>query len=465
MENRNLALSALFDALTRNGLNHDLLIAGTELRLENLKDLKKRHSWETFLLLYNNLSVILGEDKAAEEIAYTGLYNSSLSPLRAIATGFIDAKTIYWYLARFACRHLFCDNVLFTYKKINSNEIEMQVTIAPELEPNAHLLKTYVYLWENVPTLLGLPKATVKAEFTSHSARYSVSIPKTTFWRYYFSRLSRALTGYSNAVLLMEELESQSIQLSKALEEKSELLRIMSHDISNSVTIIDYNLTVILKRESLREEDQRNLKKAKASAGHLIDILKNVQRLEVAQIKGVSLSPIEIEESFSAVREQFQHKLSAKNIELIVQNYLPAGTKILVEKTSFELNVLANLLSNAIKFSDAGSKIYMIADLADNHAVVSIKDCGMGITEEEKKTLFTKKIRKSAIGTQGEKGTGLGLGIVKYYTELYNGLVTVGNNEPKGTIFNLYLQAEVPQFFTKNRDFDGLKVEQPRTLN
>ncbi len=450
MENRNIALAALFDALSRNGISHDLLIAGTDLKLEDLKDLKKRHSWETFLVLYHNLGVILGEEKAAREVAYTGIYNDELSTLRAIATGFIDVKTVYWYMGTFACRHLFCDNVQFKYKKINSNKIQMEVAISPELKPTELLLKTYTYLWENVPTLLGLPKAVVTAEMTSHSAVYCVSLPKTSYWRYTFARLRYAMTGYSNAVLLMEELESQSIKLRIALEEKSDLLKILSHDISNSVTVIDHHLGFLLKKENQTEEDRKHLLKAKASSKDLISILQNIKRLEVSEMKGVHVTPLDIEESFKAVKEAFQHKLQEKNLELIFLDMLPAGTKVLAEKSSFELNVLSNLLSNAIKFSPVGSKIFFTADLADKMAVISVKDSGCGISNEEKQHLFSKKIRRSTKGTLGEKGTGLGLGIVKHYMTLYNGHVSVEDNAPSGTVFKLYLQADLPDYFTND---------------
>jgi len=446
MENRNIALAALFDALTRNGISHDLLIAGTDLKLEDLKDLKKRHSWETFLILYKNLGMILGEEKAAREVAYTGIYNKELSSLRAIGTGFIDVKTIYWYLATFACRHLFCDNVIFKYKKINSNKIQMEVIISPELKTSQLLLKTYIYLWENIPTLLGLPKANVTAEMSTHSALYTVSMQKTSYWLYYFSRLRYAMTGYSNAVLLMEELESQSIQLRNALEEKSQLLKIISHDISNSVTVIDHHLGILLKKQNPDEEERQHLLKARTSSKNLISILQNIKNLEVSQIKGVHVSPLDVDESFKVVIDSFQHKLQEKKLEVEIHNLLPKGAKVLAEKSSFELNVLSNLLSNAIKFSSVGCKIIFNAELEDKVAVISVIDSGCGISEDEKRNLFAKKIRKSTKGTMGEKGTGLGLGIVKHYMNLYNGHVSVEDNSLSGAIFKLYLQAELPDY-------------------
>lgn len=447
MENiNNLALSALFDALTRNNLERELLLAGTDLNLKDLLDLKKAHSWNDFLKLYKNMERILGSEKAAREIAYTGIFNENLSTLRAIGTGFIDVKAAYWYMARVACRHLFRDHIKFTYRKLSSKQIVMEVSIAPELETCPLLLETYFYLFQNVPIAFGLPKANVRPEFSSHKGTYTISMERTTYFRYYFSRIGRAFKGYSSAVTMMEELESKSIQLTQLLNDKSELLRIMSHDISNGVTVIDFNVNAILKKGNLPEAERALLNRVKASAEHLNEILKNVQRLEVAQIRGVSLEPVNVELSMMAVKNNFQQSLDSKNIELIVENNLPAGIDVIAEKSSLELNVLGNLVSNAIKFSNPGSRIYLKTHLENDQAVLSVIDEGRGIKPEEMKNIFNKNIRTSTTGTLGEKGTGLGLGIVNYYSQLYQGHVTVESNFPKGTVFKIYLQAKVPHF-------------------
>jgi signal transduction histidine kinase len=315
----------------------------------------------------------------------------------------------------------------------------MEITISPELEDCPLLLKTYIYLFENVPTLLGLPKASVSGEISSHKGLYTIKVPRTSYIFYLFSNIKQFITGYQNAVILMEELETQSLKMEKLLEEKSELVRIMSHDISNLSLAIGFSLEKILKKENLSNEDKVILTEAKKSSLQLSIILKNVQQLEVSQIKGIHLEAVNLNDIFNSMEEHFKNQLLAKNVSLIIQNNLPAHISPMAEKSSLEFGVFSNLINNAIKFSTEGSTVTLEAFHEKNRAIVVIKDQGTGISQEDRKILFTKKLRKSTLGTKGEMGTGLGLGIVSTYIRLYNGEVSAHQNFPTGTIIKISL--------------------------
>jgi signal transduction histidine kinase len=247
----------------------------------------------------------------------------------------------------------------------------------------------------------------------------------------------------------MEELETQSLKMEKLLEEKSELVRIMSHDISNLSLAIGFSLEKILKKENLNNEDKVILTEAKKSSLQLSIILKNVQQLEVSQIKGIHLEAVNLNDLFNSMKEHFKNQLLAKNVSLIIQNNLPDHVRPMAEKSSLEFGVFSNLINNAIKFSTEGSVVTLEAFHERNKAIVVIKDQGIGISQEERKTLFTKKLRKSTLGTKGEMGTGLGLGIVSTYIRLYNGEISAHQNLPTGTIIKISLPA-LDQHFQNN---------------
>ncbi len=69
----------------------------------------------------------------------------------------------------------------------------------------------------------------------------------------------------------------------------------------------------------------------------------------------------------------------------------------------------------------------------------SISDQGVGISETDKKLIFNKFYRVGQEETRTTKGTGLGLYIVKHLSMLHGGSISVGNNSPKGTTFDLVL--------------------------
>lgn len=445
MEVLNLAASALFESVSKNNFDQRQLIAGTQLKLEDILKTKKTHSWDEFVKMYENCAHLLGPSKAVREIAHCGLFNENLSILRKTATGFFDSKTIYWYFATFAAKHLFKDTVSFKYTKIKSNQIVMEITINPELRDCRLLLETYIYLFENVPTLLGLPKAVVNAEIHDHRAIYNVYLARSSYFSHLLTRISGYINGYKSSIVLLGEMEDQSIQLANLVEEKSQLLRILSHDISNQVFIIESYLQKVLKNQQLSVEDKKYLQISYNSSKKLETILKNVRNLEKSHINGVDLSPVNLDSVFEAVANHFKERLENKNITLKCQNNLPPNITALAEKTSLEINVLGNLVSNAIKFSHEGSTIELDASFYDGKVHLRVCDQGIGIPKEERNYLFTKKIRNSSPGTKGEAGTGFGLGIVKNYINFYKGKISTYQNIPCGTIFSIELMATAPQ--------------------
>jgi len=86
-------------------------------------------------------------------------------------------------------------------------------------------------------------------------------------------------------------------------------------------------------------------------------------------------------------------------------------------------NILINLLSNALKFSDEGATIDVRSESQNGIATISVKDKGIGISKEDQEHLFSSFFRgKNALNIQG---TGLGLHIVKRYTDLLGGSINL----------------------------------------
>jgi signal transduction histidine kinase len=102
-------------------------------------------------------------------------------------------------------------------------------------------------------------------------------------------------------------------------------------------------------------------------------------------------------------------------------------------------NVLVNLLSNAIKFSPEKTAIEVVCTITVNNFSLSVKDSGIGISDEDKQHLFERFFRaKNATNIQG---TGLGLHIVARYLELMNGNIKMQSALNEGSVFTI----NVPQ--------------------
>jgi response regulator receiver sensor signal transduction histidine kinase (EC 2.7.3.-) len=118
--------------------------------------------------------------------------------------------------------------------------------------------------------------------------------------------------------------------------------------------------------------------------------------------------------------------------------------------------VIDNLISNAIKYSPQGTNITVrVQHSKDDDAdgapsvLISVRDEGQGLTEEDMKKLFGKFQRLSARPTAGESSTGLGLSIVKQLVELHGGKVWAeSEGKNKGSIFRI----ELPSASKKKRE-------------
>jgi signal transduction histidine kinase len=109
------------------------------------------------------------------------------------------------------------------------------------------------------------------------------------------------------------------------------------------------------------------------------------------------------------------------------------GKQVVNLDLSLLRNVFINLISNALKFSPENSYIDVETEVNENRISISIRDYGIGISDEDKKHLFERFFRgKNVTNIQG---TGLGLHIVSKYVELMNGQIEAQSELEKGTKF------------------------------
>lgn len=103
-------------------------------------------------------------------------------------------------------------------------------------------------------------------------------------------------------------------------------------------------------------------------------------------------------------------------------------------------SIIVNLLENAIKYSSEDSLVHFSLSKKEDKIFMSVKDEGLGISEEEKLKVFDKFYRVGNEEVRATKGTGLGLYIVKQLVIFHNGNIEIKNNTPRGSIFNVVFE-------------------------
>lgn len=245
----------------------------------------------------------------------------------------------------------------------------------------------------------------------------------------------------------LEEARSLAEYASKA---KSEFLSNMSHDIRTPMNGI-VGMTAIASANVENAVQVREcLKKIDLSSRHLLGLINDI--LDMSKIESGKL---ELHTERVAMREIIKNTLNivqpqaaAKSHRLEVYIYDgPCGQII---SDSVRLNqILLNLLGNAVKFTPDGGtiKVYCREEESpegENYVrvILTVKDTGIGMTEEFSKKIFDAFAREDSGRVQKTEGTGLGMAITKYIVDAMHGEITVKSRLNEGSEFTVTLDFE-----------------------
>jgi signal transduction histidine kinase len=182
----------------------------------------------------------------------------------------------------------------------------------------------------------------------------------------------------------------------------------------------------------------------------MMDITQNVRRM-YAVSKGkaeVDLSPCSLNSSVQHLQQMFATELEKKGLRLNYDFEKNKGIHLIVDPVSFDNQVMGNIFSNAIKFSHPGGEITISARTVDSKQIaIEVKDSGIGMPVQLMESLFDMNKKTTRSGTSGEKGTGLGMHIMKSFVEMYHGEVIVESvdrevSRDSGTSIKLILNGE-----------------------
>jgi signal transduction histidine kinase len=127
-------------------------------------------------------------------------------------------------------------------------------------------------------------------------------------------------------------------------------------------------------------------------------------------------------------------KLAAANKEIKIFNQTEEDVFVFADKNMIN-TILRNILSNALKFTYKSGKVTVSTSLTTKEVIVSVKDDGIGITNDRIESLFHIEVNNSMPGTENEHGTGLGLKLSKEFVEKLGGRIWVESEVGQGSEF------------------------------
>lgn len=231
---------------------------------------------------------------------------------------------------------------------------------------------------------------------------------------------------------------------------KDKFFAIIAHDLKNPFTsLISITQSLSQSFHDIDDEDKHfYIQRVNKSANLIYNLLKNLLDWSRSQTQGFEFEPQilnlkEISENNLSLLRINAEKRSIKLVSNISDNTTAYADKNMVN------TIIRNLLNNAIKFNNDEGTVSINSQVNGDFVEISIKDTGIGLSEEDRQKIFRIDVANKSIGKSKEKGTGLGLILCKEFTEKNGGTINVISKLNEGSEFVFTLPVK-PQ--TANTD-------------
>ncbi|MDP2723409.1 MAG: PAS domain-containing sensor histidine kinase [Bacteroidales bacterium] len=239
-----------------------------------------------------------------------------------------------------------------------------------------------------------------------------------------------------------EEIRLKNEELQRLNAEKDKFFSIIAHDLRSPFgCIVSFSSLLV---ELVKEKDYKAVEEysqiIQQSSQQAMELLTNLMQWALSQTGRMQFKPANFDMTSTIDNAISLVSGVAEEKSISIQKILPGYITLFADKEMIG-TVLRNLIANAIKFTYPGGKIVVSAEEVQGNLLVTVKDNGVGISDEVKAKLFRIDENYSTYGTQNEVGTGLGLIICKEFVEKHRGEIWVesdpsGISGEKGSVFS-----------------------------
>ena len=267
-----------------------------------------------------------------------------------------------------------------------------------------------------------------------------------------------------------EELEVIARKAEAATQAKSEFLSRMSHDIRTPMNAI-IGLTHLAEEEKNPKMIQEYLHNIESSSDFLLGLINDI--LDMSKIENGELTLKEMAyrqcEFVKSINTVIKPLMDEREIQFSF--HINHSVDVIMVDTLRFNQIFFNLLSNAAKFTPKGGKVEFICEemkrKEDKVGIRAyVRDSGIGMSEEFQKHMYDSFTQESSQMGDRERGTGLGLPIVKSLVEMMGGTISVKSELGKGTEFvvELYVPEGKKEKVLENQIDETVSLKNARIL-
>jgi len=259
---------------------------------------------------------------------------------------------------------------------------------------------------------------------------------------------------------LYEEVKKQAAELEKSNKVKDEFLCVISHELKTPlVSVMGY--ATLLEDEVFGKNTAEQMRAARVirkNCDELLGMIRSIletTKLE-AGITALDRESTDVAELLEDLERSY--KIPRDGDVALRWRYPPALPPLYTDRAKLK-HILQNLINNALKFTDRGWVELSVAHDHDNGAMrFEVADTGIGIGADKLPFIFEKFRQGDSSEKRNFEGAGLGLFIVKGFTDLLGGAVSVESEVGKGSTFRVMLPCGDAAMTIKSADLDDEAV-------
>lgn len=230
--------------------------------------------------------------------------------------------------------------------------------------------------------------------------------------------------------------------LSQVEELKTNFISMMSHDLKTPIARIQGMTEVILQGQNPMNQTQREaVDTIKSSSDDLLRFINSILQYGRIESQGLEINRQSKDVNLLLTDVVRKHEFLARVKRIKVTTELEPLFPITVDPELIN-QVFSNLLENSIKYSPEESNVIVTTREKDGQLLIEFKDQGIGIQAVDLPNIFMKFFRGHSVKTSNIKGSGLGLYLAKYFTELHSGRIEAQSSPGIGSTFTVYLPLE-----------------------